>query len=82
MNYGLYQSAGGVLATMHRYEVLSNNLANVETTAFKADLAVSMERLPARIEQGALTDPNRSRTTWRRSAVDSDRHRLHPGRAG
>tara|TARA_B000000441_G_C21710993_1_gene332468 strand:+ start:41 stop:814 length:774 start_codon:yes stop_codon:yes gene_type:complete len=58
MNYGLYQSAGGVLATMHRYEVLSNNLANVETTAFKADLAVSMERLPARIEQGAPIDPN------------------------
>ena len=58
MNYGLYQSAGGVLATMHRYEVLSNNLANVETTAFKADLALSMERLPARIEQGAGIDPN------------------------
>ena len=58
MNYGLYQSAGGVLTTMHRYEVLSNNLANVETTAFKADLALSMERLPARIEQGAPIDPN------------------------
>lgn len=58
MNYGLYQSAGGVLTTMHRYEVLSNNLANVETTAFKADLALSMERLPERIEQDIATDPN------------------------
>jgi len=58
MNYGLYQSAGGVLSTMHRYEVLSNNLANVETTAFKADLALTMQRLPARIEQGVSIDPN------------------------
>ncbi|MCH2148363.1 MAG: flagellar hook-basal body protein [Phycisphaerales bacterium] len=58
MNYGLYQSAGGVLSTMHRYEVLSNNLANVETTAFKSDMALSMQRLPERAEQGLPIDAN------------------------
>lgn len=58
MNYGLYQSAGGVLSNLHEFQVISNNLANAQTTGFKADLALAQQRLPARIESGAFTDPS------------------------
>lgn len=40
MLYGLYQSASGADAQTRRLEVISNNLANVETTSFKRDLAL------------------------------------------
>ena len=58
MNYGLYQSAGGVLSNLHEFQVISNNLANAQTTGFKADLALAQQRLPARLDSGAFTDPN------------------------
>tara|TARA_Y100000589_G_scaffold14395_1_gene11647 strand:+ start:32194 stop:32967 length:774 start_codon:yes stop_codon:yes gene_type:complete len=58
MNYGLYQSAGGVLSNLHEFQVISNNLANAQTTGFKADLALAQQRLPARIESGSFSDPN------------------------
>lgn len=35
MNYGLYLSASGVMVNAHRQDVLSNNLANVNTAGFK-----------------------------------------------
>lgn len=57
MNYGLYQSAGGVLSNLHKFQVVSNNLANAQTNAFKADLALSQQRLPERLESGVNTDP-------------------------
>lgn len=57
MNYGLYQSAGGVLSNLHEFQVISNNLANTQTTGFKADLALAQQRLPERIESGAAVDP-------------------------
>ena len=44
MVYGLYQSAGGLLVNQYRMTVLSNNLANAQTTGFKQDLAVVRER--------------------------------------
>ena len=44
MNYGLYLSASGVLTNMYRQDVFANNLANVGTTAFKADLPVIRQR--------------------------------------
>jgi len=47
MLYGLYISSAGLAANQLRQDVAANNLANVETTGFKADLAVFMERLPA-----------------------------------
>ena len=50
MNYGLYISASGALTALHRQDVLSNNLANMDTAGFKPDLAVAMQRDPARIE--------------------------------
>ena len=58
MNYGLYQSAGGVLSNLHEFQVISNNLANAQTTGFKADLALAQQRLPGRIEAGSFSDPS------------------------
>ncbi|MHC5004088.1 MAG: flagellar hook-basal body protein [Planctomycetota bacterium] len=57
MNYGLYLSANGVLSSLHRQDVLANNLANVETIGFKPDVVIDRERLPERIESGAPVDP-------------------------
>lgn len=44
MPYGLYISAEGALAQSLRMEVISNNLANVDTTGFKRDLALFQAR--------------------------------------
>ncbi len=52
MNYGLYLSAMGVLANMHRQDVASNNLSNVQTDGFKRDLAMFMNRPPEAVEDG------------------------------
>lgn len=52
MNYGLYVSASGALTSMHRLDVASNNLANVETVGFKPDFAMVRQRDVARIEDG------------------------------
>jgi len=44
MIYGLYLSAAGVMASSYRQDVVANNLANSETTGFKRDLALFMQR--------------------------------------
>ena len=49
MNYGLYMSAAGALTSMHRQDVLSNNLANMNTVGFKPD-AVAIRQLPSERE--------------------------------
>lgn len=43
MNYGLYMSATGVLASSFRQDVIANNLANSETVGFKKDMALFRE---------------------------------------
>lgn len=58
MNYGLYIAAGGALNSMHRLDVASNNLANVNTTGFKRDFAVAMQRDAARIEDNLFNMPS------------------------
>jgi flagellar basal-body rod protein FlgF len=50
--YGLYISAEGAHALNQRLEVLANNLANVDTTAFKRDLALFQARFTEADEQG------------------------------
>lgn len=45
MIYGLYLSAGGVMANTHRIDVISNNLANSETAGFKRDVSLFQEAL-------------------------------------
>ncbi|HVZ94261.1 MAG TPA: flagellar hook basal-body protein [Phycisphaerales bacterium] len=50
MNYGLYMAASGAQVNMARQDVISNNLANVNTPAFKPDILAIRQRDPARIE--------------------------------
>ncbi len=52
MPYGLYISAEGANAQAKRLEVLSNNLANVDTTGFKRDLAIFQARYAESTERG------------------------------
>lgn len=52
MNYGFYTSASGAFTQMARVDVLSNNLANVDTVAFKP-LGISVRQRDAvRTEDG------------------------------
>jgi flagellar basal-body rod protein FlgF len=60
MPYGLYISAEGAVAQNRRMEVLSNNIANVETAGFKRQLAIFQARFSQAIEQGS--DYSGSRT--------------------
>ena len=50
MNYGLFLSAMGAKAQMDRQAVISNNLANSNTTGFKRDLMAMQSRLNAAYE--------------------------------
>lgn len=52
MPYGLYLSAAGANAQSHRLEVLSHNLANINTTGFKPHMAMLQSRHSEGIEQG------------------------------
>jgi flagellar basal-body rod protein FlgF len=53
MPYGLYISAEGAHAQQKRMEVISNNLANVDTPGFKRDLAIFQARHAAEVANGA-----------------------------
>jgi flagellar basal-body rod protein FlgF/flagellar basal-body rod protein FlgG len=53
MYYGLYISAAGANAQSGKVEVLSNNLANVNTVGFKRELALLEAREAEAIERGA-----------------------------
>ncbi len=44
MLYGMYISAAGAMANSYRQDVVANNLANVDTVAFKKDLALFKAR--------------------------------------
>ncbi len=52
MPYGLYISAEGAYAQTKRLEALSNNLANVDTSGFKRDLAIFQARYSEEVQQG------------------------------
>lgn len=52
MPYGLYISAEGAQAQGRRLEVIANNLANVETTGFKRDLALFQARYAEETDRG------------------------------
>ncbi len=56
MNYGLYLSASGVLTNIYRQDVYANNLANVETAAFKPDVATVHQRDPEAVEDNLGLD--------------------------
>jgi flagellar basal-body rod protein FlgF len=46
MIYGLWLSATGVVTNSHQIDVISNNLANVDTAGFKRQMAAFRERAP------------------------------------
>jgi flagellar basal body rod protein FlgG len=52
MPYGLYISAEGAQAQGKRLEIISNNLANVDTVGFKRELALMQARHSEAIERG------------------------------
>lgn len=52
MPYGMYLSAAGANVQNHRLEVLSNNLANINTPGFKPHLAILQARGSEAIERG------------------------------
>lgn len=52
MPYGVYLSASGAHAQSHRMQVLSNNLANVDTPGFKPQSTVLQSRFAEMIESG------------------------------
>ena len=52
MPYGVYLSAAGAHAQSHRMQVLSNNLANVDTPGFKPQQTILQSRFAEMIEQG------------------------------
>ena len=54
MNYGLYLSASGVMVNAHRQDVLSNNLANVNTAGFKPMFTDVRQRPAEALEDGPV----------------------------
>lgn len=56
MPYGLYLSAAGANAQNHRLEVLSHNLANVNTPGFKPHLAMLKSRHAEAIARGDVPE--------------------------
>jgi len=62
MYYGLYMSAAGAHAQSQRVEVLSNNLANVDTVGFKKEMALLEARDSEAIERGLAQRGSRTIT--------------------
>lgn len=62
MNSGIYPAVSGSLAAMRRLDVISNNLANINTPGYKKD-KMSFEGLlasntnPPKVPQGTTADP-------------------------
>ena len=55
MPYGVYLSAAGANAQSHRLEVLSNNLANVQTPGYKPQQTILQARFAELIEEGEVS---------------------------
>ena len=52
MPYGMYISAEGAQVQSRLLEVISNNLANVDTPGFKRELGIVQSRYAEAIQQG------------------------------
>lgn len=52
MDYGLYISASGALNSAYRQDLLSGNLANLNTVGYKPDVTATRQRDPVRVEDG------------------------------
>lgn len=58
MNYGSQISLSGVLTSLHRQDIASNNLANLNTVGFKTQLALTRQREGVRAEDGQWSLPS------------------------
>ena len=58
ISYGMHLSASGAMTSLYRQDVITNNLANATTPAFKPDLALQVARDPARVEDGLFHLPS------------------------
>lgn len=58
MNYGMMISASGALTSMYRQQVLTNNLANVNTAGFKSDIPMVRQRDVVRVEDSLMSLPS------------------------
>ncbi|MBC7773009.1 MAG: flagellar hook-basal body protein [Pyrinomonadaceae bacterium] len=58
MNYGLNVAASGVLTSMYRQDVMANNLANLDTPGFKADVPFTRQRDVVRVEDHLMAMPS------------------------
>ncbi|MEA5557605.1 flagellar hook-basal body protein [Nodularia spumigena] len=58
MNQGTQLSLSGVLTSLHRQDVATNNLANINTVGFKTQLALTRQRNPVRAEDGVWSMPS------------------------
>jgi flagellar basal-body rod protein FlgF len=54
MDYGMYMAASGASTALYRQDVLSNNLANLGTAGFKADIPMVRQRAAASQEDGLI----------------------------
>ena len=62
MNSGMYSALSGNIAAMKRLDIISNNLANVNTPGFKKDKMTFESMLagavnPPAVPQGSTADP-------------------------
>lgn len=58
MNNGMQLSLSGVLTSLHRQDVATNNLANINTVGFKPQLAMTRQRDNVRAEDGVWSMPS------------------------
>lgn len=73
MDRGIYTAMAGAKALMQRQEALSNNLANVSTNGFRADLSM-FRAVPVRAEGSATTRVSNIEAT---SGFDSSTGPIH-----
>lgn len=76
MNYGLQISASGLLTSMYRQDVWSNNLANVGTAGFKADYPITRQRDAVRQEDALFHMPSNQLLERLGGGLLLDRNRL------
>ena len=55
MPYGLYLSAAGADVQSQRMEVISNNLANVDTPGFRRDVPIQRSRFAEAVQRGLMS---------------------------
>lgn len=58
MNYGSQLSLSGVLTALHRQDVATNNLANLNTVGFKPEIAMTRQRDVVRAEDSQWALPS------------------------